>query len=46
MAGPYFTMNEWLEMMGGENQQAIITAGESDALIRKLSLKSSQGAIR
>lgn len=43
MAGPYFTMNEWLEMMGGENQQAIITAGESDALIRKLSLKSSQG---
>ncbi len=43
MASPYFTMNEWLEMMGGENQQAIITAGESDALIRKLSLKSSQG---
>ena len=46
MAGPYFTMNEWLEMMGGENQQAIITAGESDALIRKLSLKSSQGGYK
>ena len=46
MAGPYFPMNEWLEQMGGENQQAIITAGESDALIRKLSLKSSQGGYK
>ena len=46
MAGPFFTMNEWLEMMGGENQQAIITAGESDDLIRKLSLKSSQGGYK
>ena len=46
MAGAYFTMNEWLEQMGGENQQAIITAGESDALIRKLSLKSSQGGYK
>lgn len=46
MAGPYFTMNEWLEQMGGENQQAIITAGESDSLIRKLSLKSSQGGYK
>ena len=46
MAGPYFTMNEWLKQMGGENQQAIITAGESDSLIRKLSLKSSQGGYK
>ena len=46
MAGPYFTMNEWLELMGGENQQAIITAGESDELGRKLSLKSSQGGYK
>ncbi len=45
-AGPYFTMAQWLEQMGGENQQAIITAGESDALIRKLSLKSSQGGYK
>ena len=44
--GPYFTMNQWLEMMGGENQQAIITAGESDELTRKLSLKSSQGGYK
>ena len=46
MASPYFTMNEWLEQMGGENQQAIITAGESDELVRKLSLKSSQGGYK
>ena len=46
MAGHYFTMAQWLEQMGGENQQAIITAGESDALIRKLSLKSSQGGYK
>ncbi len=44
--GLYFSMNEWLEEMGGENQQAIITAGESDALLRKLSLKSSQGGYK
>ncbi len=46
MAGQYFTMTEWLDMMGGENQQAIITAGESDELVRKLSLKSSQGGYK
>ena len=46
MAGPYFTMTQWMEQMGGENQQAIITAGESDALLRKLSLKSSQGGYK
>ena len=46
MAGPYFTMTEWMEQMGGEKQQAIITAGESDDLVRKLSLKSSQGGYK
>ena len=43
MLSPYFSMDEWMTAMGGENQQAIITAGESDELVRKLSLKSSQG---
>ena len=46
MQSPYFTMEEWMEAMGGENQQAIITAGESDDLVRKLSLKSSQGGYK
>ena len=46
MQGPYFSMDEWMTAMGGENQQAIITAGESDELVRKLSLKSSQGGYK
>ena len=46
MQSPYFTMEEWMQAMGGENQQAIITAGESDDLVRKLSLKSSQGGYK
>lgn len=44
--GPYFTMDQWLSEIGAENQQAIITAGESDELNRKLSLKSSQGGYK
>lgn len=44
--GPYFTMSQWMQEMGAENQQAIITAGESDDLTRKLSLKSSQGGYK
>lgn len=44
--GPYFTMDQWMKEMGAENQQAIITAGESDDLTRKLSLKSSQGGYK
>lgn len=44
--GPYFTMDQWMQAIGAENQQAIITAGESDELTRKLSLKSSQGGYK
>lgn len=44
--GPYFTMDRWLREIGAENQQAIITAGESDSLTRKLSMKSSQGGYK
>ena len=46
MRSLYFTMEDWMTAMGGENQQAIITAGESDELVRKLSLKSSQGGYK
>lgn len=45
-SGPYFTMDQWMQEIGAENQQAIITAGESDNLTRKLSLKSSQGGYK
>ena len=44
--GPYFSLDTWLSAIGAENQQAIITAGESDELVRKLSLKSSQGGYK
>ena len=44
--GHYFTMDRWMTAMGAENQQAIITAGESDELTRKLSLKSSRGGYK
>ena len=44
--GPYFTMDQWLKYMNVTSQQAQIGAGESDDLIRKLSLKSSQGGYK
>ncbi|MBQ9357478.1 MAG: AAA family ATPase [Prevotella sp.] len=43
---PYFSMDQWLDAIGAANQQAIITAGESDNLVKKLSLKSSQGGYK
>ena len=43
---PYFSMDAWLTCMDAANQQAIIGAGESDELTRKLSLKSSQGGYK
>lgn len=45
-AGPYFTMNQWLARMGAGNQQAMIYVAESEAVIRKLSMKSSQGGYK
>lgn len=46
MQGPYFTLEQWMAQMDAENQQAVITGAESDALSRKLSLKSSQGGYK
>ena len=43
---PYFSIDAWLSCMDAANQQAIIGAGESDELTRKLSLKSSQGGYK
>ena len=44
--GVYFTLNQWLDIIGVQNQQSIITAKESDELQRKLSLMSSQGGYK
>ncbi len=46
LKSPYFSMDEWMSAIGAENQQAIITVGESDELVRKLSLKSSLGGYK
>lgn len=43
---PYFTLDTWLSCMKASNQQAVIGVGESDSLMRKLSLKSSQGGYK
>ena len=44
--GVYFTMDQWLAEMNAANQQALMGVGESDLLIRKLCLKSSQGGYK
>ena len=43
---PYFGMSEWMSTAGADNQQLMIYASESDAILRKLSLKSSQGGYK
>lgn len=43
---PYFNLGIWLKEMGAENQQAQIYVKESDEILRKLSLKSSQGGYK
>lgn len=42
----YFDLPEWLERMGVDNQQALIGVGESAQILRKLSLRSSQGGFK
>ena len=42
----YFDINDWLEDMKAENQQATYYVTESDALLKKLAIKSSQGGNR
>ena len=42
----YINLPMWLEEMGAENQQAQILVKESNEIIRKLSLKSSQGGYK
>lgn len=46
LRNPYFNLPSWLDEMGAENQQAQIYVKESNEIIRKLSLKSSQGGYK
>lgn len=40
---PYFNLNHWLNEIDAKNAQGVIYAKESDEILRKLSLKSSEG---
>ena len=46
LANPYFGLSHWLNEMGAENAQALIYAKDSDEIVRKLSLKSSEGGYK
>lgn len=46
LAHPYFNLHHWLGEMDAENSQALIYAKESDEILRKLSLKSSEGGYK
>lgn len=43
---PYFTLNHWLGEIAAENAQAVIYTKESDEIMKKLSLKSSEGGYK
>lgn len=40
---PYFSLADWMEAMKAERQQAVITVGEANELIKRLTMKSNQG---
>ena len=46
LTSPYFNLNHWLNNIGAENKQAQIFANESDEILKKLSLKSSEGGFK
>lgn len=46
LEGPYFSSADWLLRLGGEKEQMQHFVAESDALQKKLNIKSSQGGRR
>lgn len=43
---PYLNLNQWMNCIGTENQQGLIYASQSEEIIRKLTLKSSEGGYK
>lgn len=43
---PYINLNQWMGHIGTENQQGLIYASQSEEIIRKLTLKSSEGGYK
>lgn len=46
LKNPYFHYSDWLQAMEAENQQAMIYVRESDVLLHKLMMKSSEGSYK
>ena len=42
----YMNLNQWMDHIGTENQQGLIYASQSEEIIRKLTLKSSEGGYK
>lgn len=43
---PYMKLNQWMDYIGTENQQGLIYTSQGDEVIRKLTLKSSEGGYK
>lgn len=43
---PYMKLNQWMDHIGTENQQGLIYTSQGDEVIRKLTLKSSEGGYK
>ena len=43
---PYMNLNQWMDHIVTENQQGLIYASQSEEIIRKLTLKSSEGGYK
>lgn len=44
--GPYITLEQWINQIGDDKKQAVITAAESDLIAHNLSIMSSQGGYK
>lgn len=43
---PYMKLSQWMDYIGTENQQGLIYTSQGDEVIRKLTLKSSEGGYK
>jgi DNA polymerase III subunit delta' len=46
LTAPYISLGGWMNSMGAENKQPIIYTDESDAITKKLSMKSYEGGYK
>jgi len=46
LQNPYFTLNQWLELLDSENKQGGIFTHESQVIIRKLSMKAYEATYK